>query len=191
MIHLSDEGLIGNSRGDYREAKFIGFAGKMYAGKTTAAEVVRASVSGSVIIPFAKKLKEIATSVFGWDGQKDDRGRRLLQTIGTECGREYNPNFWVDRWVDEVEKELFVSLFYKDGMYVIADDVRFDNEAEIIHKFGGKVILIGRENVGGSSDHASEKGISNYLVDRVLVNDGMMVEFKYDVKKMMRGIWQI
>lgn len=79
----------------------IGFAGKNNVGKST----IRNGVSIAILqdkqfrqnnihtknTSFAHSLKECARKYFFWDGKKDQRGRRLLQTLGTEVGRWYDP----------------------------------------------------------------------------------------------------
>lgn len=76
------------------------------------------------IYSFASKIKEIAKNHFGWDGKKDPKGRKLLQTLGTEVGRAYNENIWVD---------YFYKLLKNNPETVfIVDDWRFVNEYTFI-----------------------------------------------------------
>lgn len=153
--------------------KFIGFCGRAYSGKTTSSAFARQTVSGAVVIPFAQRLKEIAKDVFGWDGQKDARGRRLLQLLGTEVARGYNPDFWVTAWKEEVVRTSN-GVYLLSGTFprlIMADDVRFDNEAEAIKQMGGTIVQIARPPVPVAfSDHASERGISPSLIDMTVDN---------------------
>lgn len=70
---------------------------------------------------FAKGVKRTATGM-GWDGEKDNEGRSLLQKIG-QCGREYNEDVWVKQTFDRLDD---------DDNYpfdvVLIDDWRFANE---------------------------------------------------------------
>jgi hypothetical protein len=68
----------------------IAIGGRMQVGKTTAADRL-VERHGFVKYALAGPIKEIARTGFGWDGQKDARGRRLLQEIGT-VGRNYAPD---------------------------------------------------------------------------------------------------
>ena len=100
--------------------KVIAIHGKMGSGKSTAAKYIRRHTM-AVIKPFAKPIKDLAYYI-GWDGLKDTKGRRLLQLLGTEVGREcIHPNIWVDKWQESLEDT---------GSYVvvICDDLRFQNE---------------------------------------------------------------
>lgn len=44
---------------------------------------------------FAFDLKNIAKEYFNWNGEKDDKGRVLLQQLGTEVGRSFHSNIWL------------------------------------------------------------------------------------------------
>lgn len=180
-------------------AHVIGFCGKAGCGKGTVSNIVQEIRSEQFfmgdatvrIFPMAQALKDIATNQFGWDGEKDDKGRRLLQTLGTECGRMYGgENFWVNKWQEEVDR----CLKYTDYNWckptlpiVICDDVRFDNEAQHIKDIGGHIVHIwGRAyDMGENNNHESEKGISKDLVDHILINDKNMNTLKADVGELL------
>jgi hypothetical protein len=151
----------------------VGFTGKAGAGKSTAAGMlIDAAVSlmsfgTSTLISFADPIKQIARDHFGWDGRKDERGRRLLQVLGTEAGRAYNPNIWGDRLMKKAQE------FGPDTL-ICVDDVRFIGEAEEIRARGGHVFrVIGRgDDLGNNAAHTSERGLPDCLVTDTLVNDG-------------------
>lgn len=149
----------------------VGLYGKAGAGKTTIAHAVTNSV-----IAFAKPIKYIAERCFGWDGKKDERGRRLLQVLGTEAGREYNPNIWID----------YTITAYKlsSSNLVVIDDVRFQNEADAIIKESGIVLeVIGRgTDLGSNASHVSEQGISMPFLQ--IDNSGT-------VEESVRQFWEI
>lgn len=86
--------------------KVIGLAGKAGSGKSTAAGILSGllSADGDVVLvmPFAAALKAYCRRFCGWDGQKDDYGRRLLQSVGS-AHRKVHPGW--DRkmsWLDIV-----------------------------------------------------------------------------------------
>lgn len=132
----------------------IGLCGYAQVGKTTTAmalsTLAEISNRGSQIISFADPVKRIAR-MFGWNGEKDEKGRRLLQQIGTEVGRSYNPDIWVKMW--ECEAAELISL----KVSVIADDVRFQNEIDCIQSLGGKVFRLVSRSRGIRLIHASEQ----------------------------------
>lgn len=144
--------------------KVIGFSGRAGVGKTTCANALSQALGGSVIIcPFSAPIKKVASEL-GWNGVKDDKGRRLLQLLGTEVGREcIGEDIWVLRWMEHTR------LWRVGGCIVIADDVRFSNEAAAIHGLGGcvfEIVAPARElNLGTCKDHRSERGIGYHQID--------------------------
>jgi hypothetical protein len=157
----------------------IGICGKAGAGKGTLANIFMDLFTESPykrIFPLAEELKRIARDEFGWDGQKDERGRKLLQYIGTECGRMYGgEDFWVNKWKSNVYKWDEKNGF-PDKTLVICDDVRFDNEAKAIRNMGGYIVhIVGRAyDMGENSNHPSEAGINREYVTDIISNDGDM-----------------
>lgn len=111
-----------------KKINLVLIAGKAGAGKTETAsflyhELVNMGLQTSHT-SFAKPIKMIAHEVFGWDGKKNDKGRRLLQVIGTEAGREYNEDLWVQYLEREELSEVFPNNF------VLVDDWRYPNERD-------------------------------------------------------------
>jgi len=76
----------------------IGFCGDAGAGKNTAAGLLAGVLverGRSVAVDaFATALKQHARLHYGWRGQKDEEGRRLLQEVGDK-GREVQRDFWI------------------------------------------------------------------------------------------------
>jgi hypothetical protein len=150
--------------------KIIAFTGLAQSGKTTAANYI----PGAKILSFADPVKQIALTAFNWDGVKDEKGRRLLQVIGTECGRAYDYDIWVKKMKEQIDK-------YAPIYSIIAiDDCRFDNESQLVRGLGGMVIEILRPGCAPDG-HASEAGISPNLIDRQINNDGTLEQFKEKV----------
>lgn len=95
-------------------------SGEMQSGKDTLASIFTTFQENNVRMAYADELKEIAKNIFNWDGIKDYKGRILLQRIGTECGRFYNKDIWVNKVIDKIKND-------KSKNYIITD-VRFKNE---------------------------------------------------------------
>lgn len=121
----------------------IGICGFLGCGKSLLAErICRHVKMSAVIVPFAGPIKEFAKSL-GWNGKKDSRGRRLLQLLGNECGREcIDQNLWLDLWAKDALQRA------RCGQVVIADDVRYPNEANKIIESGGIIIRVTRPGHG-------------------------------------------
>jgi len=105
-------------------------------------------------------------NTLGWISQSP---RRLLQSLGTEWGREMiHPEIWVMSALRRVEE---------GGDYCITD-VRFPNEAEAIKARGGVVWRVARPGFSALADdeagHSSEAGIPARYIDDELENAGTM-----------------
>ena len=154
----------------------IGLAGLAGSGKTTAAAVLVAH--NFVCIPFAAPLKRMFAALrLAPEDLEDPRAwretphallcgktpRQALQTLGTEWGREQlGPDFWVRLWAEE-------ALKYRR---VVADDVRFANEAAAIRQAGGQVFRIARASAGSASGARHPSESQDFSVDAVIDNDG-------------------
>jgi len=144
----------------------IGFVGGSGSGKTTIADGLVKATRSTMILPFAQPLKDFAR-LFGWNGIKDTKGRRLLQLLGTECGREcIDPDLWVKKW-QEVVKDT--------AQVIIADDIRFQNEADAVAALGGVLIFVHRKTAG-VGNHSSELELKSIRCDFTLDNSGTIEE---------------
>jgi len=171
---------------------FIGISGNMGAGKTTFAEMLREELNNyhlkARILPFAKPLKDIAIEL-GWNGQKDEKGRKLLQLLGTDVGREcINEDIWVTKWLTEATK----LQIEEDVDIIISDDTRFINEATAIKESRGFLIEVyGRkyETNIGILDHASERGIqTTELITQSIDNSGTLGDLMAVAEALARKI---
>lgn len=96
--------------------------------------------------------------------------RALLQRFGTEVGREqFGENFWTDRVVAQI----------RDGHKYVISDVRFPNEAAVVHNLGGKVFRVKRAGTEAVNTHVSDTGIDNLLVDGVIPNLTTIEHFRH------------
>ena len=137
--------------------RLIAFAGPARSGKTTVADLVaeHAIEAGYQVIreAFAGPLKRAAERVGAGKGDDPDRYRSLCQRWGAEK-REKEPGFWVRRMksrlsrTNQEEKQDYgnISLpqsysFWKETL-VIVDDVRYQNEVELVQELGGVVVFI-------------------------------------------------
>ncbi len=97
------------------------------AGKSTVAKTLQQNIPNSEIISLATPIKELACSM-GWDGTKDAKGRKLLQLLGTDCGRNcINQDIWVNKWLE--------TALASGADTVICDDIRFQSEYEFLKHY--------------------------------------------------------
>ena len=107
------------------------FSGKAGVGKSYSADLLKQMVEeynlNTFKSPFAAGVKATARFM-GWDGNKDQKGRRLLQRIG-QSGREYDENLWVKSSFQIIENS---DSYPYDVVFI--DDWRFPNEISFIQK---------------------------------------------------------
>jgi hypothetical protein len=86
--------------------------------------------------------------------------RHLLQTLGTEWGRQcVHPDVWVSCW-----QARYMRLISQGYDNIVVDDVRFLNEAGVIDCFSGELWKIDRHPSNcclASQDHESEGNLDN------------------------------
>lgn len=156
-------------------------------GKDTLADVL-VEEWGFLKDSLAFDLKVLARDEFGWDGKKDVRGRRLLQKLGTEAGRTYDPDIWVKRLLPRINQVI------EHHQRVVVPDARFQNELQILHAAGFLTVLVVR---GGfweriwrrwgrrSSWHASERDWRGWDFDVIVYNTGSVEDFRVQVRKQL------
>lgn len=105
--------------------------------------------------------------------------RRLLQWYGTEYRRAQDPDYWVK----QIESVL------NHAMDVVISDIRFPNEADMIHRHGGQLWLIRRDSVRPAQVlHSSEMLPEMDLKwDAILDNNGDQNELENKVRFLARS----
>jgi len=163
----------------------IGLAGKKYSGKDTAGLFFKEN--GYIRIAFADPLKEICQIAFGLTDEElyHDKekivdewqvsSRKLMQIVGTELFRnelaKQLPRIGESIWLRIAEKKI-----KQAGQNVVITDVRYENEAAMIRRLGGKIVYVDRKT-DHIDDHTSEKIIE---YDYSIENNGTLDEF-YDL----------
>jgi hypothetical protein len=153
----------------------IGFSGPAGAGKSTAAKIL-VDQRGFRLVKFAGPLKAMLRAILPGDDVNEwiegalketvhpvlgCTPRHAMQTLGTEWGRKcIDPDLWVNLAAAEI-------LSIDDD--VVLDDVRFENEAEMIRSLGGVIIEIRPKYMTHHmTHHVSESGVR---ADRWIYND--------------------
>jgi hypothetical protein len=133
--------------------KIIGLMGAIGSGKDTIADFL--TNHGFERLAFAKKVKDVAHVVFGWNREMlegrtpesrawreavDPRWgispRTALQKIGTEMFREHICD---DVWIKAVLQEI-----ESIDKHVVVTDCRFENEIQAIKDAGGIILFVQR-----------------------------------------------
>lgn len=169
----------------------IGLAGTKGSGKTTIAKAMKEILEGwdgkaedeeIQILAFAdpvrdmlerldpfvgsdylawRRLNTILDLNGGWEGVKTTLYypyiRELLQRMGTECVRSVDNDFWVNHMAARISDTTNM---------VIIQDVRFENEVDLISEYGGVVVELIRDGVDTTDKHSSEAGVTADLIVR-------------------------
>lgn len=168
--------------------KVILISGKAQNGKDTTASILKQTLVDNgdrvLITHYADLLKYICTNYFGWDGKKDDKGRQMLQYVGTDVIRKQNPTLWVDFVA------MILKYFKGNWDYVIIPDCRFPNEITRMIEAGFDTIhlRVHRPNFESpltqeQQNHPSETALDNFGADVYIENDSTLTDLKYKIRK--------
>lgn len=120
---------------------------------------------------FADPLKDVARRI-GWDGEKDDAGRTLLQELGSAVRDVLGATTWVDAALAAMPERVVVT------------DVRYRNEAAAIKEAGGRIVRVVRPGYGPANAHGSEVDLDGWPFDAVIPNTGSLVELRRKVHRL-------
>jgi hypothetical protein len=189
--------------------RIIGLSGPAGSGKDAAFSFIQEALKDKDVQrdAFADRLKISAARALGCTGDEEEckrdmnwikkdgyiaifdeggnlvggiSGREYLQYYGTEAHRDvFGFDFWVEAVLPEVNPPYHGRAPFD---VLVITDVRFENEARAIKECGGEVWRIERETQIQESAHASEAGLPEELIDRTIINDGTLEEFRTKVE---------
>ena len=150
--------------------RVIGFADPIYRGLSAMLDLQEDDLRG----------RETKETPIDWLGASP---RQLLQTIGTDWGRDL---IRPDLWVELCRRRLF--RLHDSGVRRVAiADLRFANEVEMVREFGGEVWLVDRPGAETTPHaHRSEDGLPADAIDRTIVNDCGLDELRRRVEAAFR-----
>jgi hypothetical protein len=184
----------------------IGIVGPLGAGKTSAAKVLEQF--GFRRFRMADTLKRMLLTA-GLSYEQVDGGdkevpadflcgktpRWAMQSLGTEWAREcIGPDFWVNC----MHAELIRAWREDPKAKIVIDDIRFENEVDLVRSFSGGLWRIeGREPpekkksilqrvssvfTKGTQPHASEAAWKTFEVDYEINNTGSLSDLSFEVQ---------
>jgi len=107
----------------------LAVTGKMCSGKTTLCNYICSVEPRFQIFSFGKKVKEVATDLFGMDPLIKDRS--LLTSLGQKM-REIDSEVWIN----------YIMKQTKDKEFCLVDDLRYQNEYEALVRNGFRIIQL-------------------------------------------------
>lgn len=172
--------------------KILCISGKAQHGKDTTANYLYNELKDKgykvMITHYADLLKFICSNMFGWDGKKNEKGRHLLQYVGTDIIRKQKPDYWVDFIISILE------LFPNEWEYVLIPDCRFPNEISRLKESGFDTIHIRvvRPNFDNglteeAKNHVSETALDDVEYDFCLENCGNK-NYKNNIKELVEKL---
>ena len=108
--------------------------GPMCSGKSTIANLLKTLNKELEIYSFGKKIKDIAHELFNMDGNLKDR--TLLINIADKM-RDIDPDIWAKYIIKQTNKKE----------HCIIDDLRFQNELDLLEEDGEWIYIIININV--------------------------------------------
>lgn len=164
--------------------KIVAISGHAQNGKDTIAGMLKTRLERQgkrvLITHYADLLKYICKAFFGWNGEKDEKGRKLLQEVGTDVIRGQQPDFWVNFTIQMLQ-------FFGDKWdFVLIPDSRFPNEIDALKNKGFDVthLRIVRTNFKSplteeQQRHPSETALDDVVPDIVVWNSGSLQDLEY------------
>ena len=171
--------------------KVILVSGKAQNGKDTVAQIMATSLKNDgkhvLVTHYADLLKFICKNYFGWNGEKDEAGRRMLQYVGTDVIRKQNPSLWVDFVA------LMLKYFQENWDYVIIPDCRFPNEVSTMVDHGFDTVHIRALRDGlktppteEQQKHPSETALDDVVPDYYIHNDGTLDDLTRSINNLIK-----
>ncbi len=167
----------------------IGVAGLAGSGKSEIGKILREH--GWYKTAFAETLKEAAGLIYDLDYEQlygnlketidlryELSPRFIMQRFGTEVVRSIHPETWVMAVENRITHE-------PKGINWVIDDVRFPNEVEAVHRWGGQVWMVERPGLIGNKEHASED-TGLIKADLTIHNDGSIVGLNLKVRELIK-----
>ena len=130
------------------------------------ADPIRKGLCGMFGLSMTLFKPGIKEQVIPWIGKSP---RELMQTLGTEWGREMvAPDIWLRVAENVVATE--------PGANIVVTDIRMPNEVEWLRRLGGQLWHVRRPSCAPARAHSSEKGIPAAPGDIIISNDGTLAE---------------
>lgn len=161
--------------------RLVALCGRAGSGKDSTAKLLTQR-HGYRRVAFADALRRAVAAITGWhvdalesptfkdtyDARFNCTPRQFMQRLGTEVGRNIDPEIWLKAWAATVQP-------IPDTVGVVVTDVRFHNEARLIHQRGGLLVCVKRLVTDAAPVlHESEANAHFLGHDAEIQNDGTL-----------------
>jgi|688.fasta_scaffold29145_9 hypothetical protein len=160
----------------------VGLVGRARAGKDTVAGLL-----GLPIVKLAQPVKDAVRVLYGWtdnhteghlkdlrDPRFDVTPREAMVHLTNAMKKLNGPKFFSHRFLENW-----------DGKSAIITDVRYQEDLDMLHKYGAVFVRVERK---GCSNHAHELPIDSLKVDYVIKNNGTMSELAEEITSLKREL---
>ena len=124
------------------------------------------------------KVKEAAKVLVGWDGEKDEKSRKLLSDL-KKLSIEYNdyPTKYIEEQAEQLEEGvMFVHVREKEEIQKIKE------------LLNAKTLLITSNRVEKILTNYSDANVENYNYDYNIKNDGTLEELREQAKLFVKEL---
>lgn len=152
--------------------QIIMISGKSGSGKDTLANIMRDQLEShglkTITLHYADLVKYYLKQYYNWNEEKDEAGRAMLQTLGTDKVRAHYPDYWASAIGQ------FLASIPTDFDCAFIPDARFPNEIEVVQKYNPQALTIRIERYINDEpyinplftkkqlNHPSETSLDNY-----------------------------
>lgn len=166
-------------------------SGKAQHGKDSTANILKNRLEKQnkkiLITHYGDLVKYVCKTFFGWNGEKDEYGRTLMQRVGTDKIRRMYPDFWV-YFVKDI-----LTVFNNEWDYVFIPDCRFANEIKAFEEFGFDYITLRVTRLNYKSPlteaqkaHESETALDDYIFDYYINSESGLDNLEIEVDKFIK-----
>lgn len=170
--------------------KIIMINGKKGSGKDTLADLIMCYLIKHGVkvgkIPNAEYVKTIATTMYGWDGNKDAKGRKLLIDI-TNAGYNYENHFFERITYYKALNNKLDVLIIPDWRYQSTYRYLRDKETGNVHTIRVSRKETTKDNPLLDND-ISETGLDKFPFDLYILNNGSIDELDRKIEPLLRQL---
>lgn len=172
-----------------KNPKIIILTGHAQSGKNETAKIIKEYCENknkkTVILAYAKYLKDYIKEITNWNGEENTKPRELLQQLGVELIKnKIDENLLINR----IKEDIKVYEYFFD--VIVISDARFKSEIEEI-KTKTVIKIEGKENnlTEKQKNHITETALDNYNnYDYIIENKNTKENLKKQIEKIMEEI---